>query len=164
MPPGPGRAGCGAATLFARPTAGGGIPRIHSRSGQVLNTVWANVRLSDGTTIGIGQDMTAREQQTERLQAILDNIPLMINSFDSQGRLLWANRCWEKTLGWSLEEAQANSGNMLEKLYPDPDYRQSILENIRLADGHWKDCVNYTRDGRWVMMSVGPISAFRTAR
>jgi PAS domain S-box-containing protein len=127
--------------------------KIRSRSGQVLDTAWANVRLSDGTTIGIGQDITAREQQTERLQAILDNIPLMIDSFDSQGRMIWANPFWQKTMGWSLEEVQASDGNMLEKLYPDPVNRQAMLENVRLADGQWKDWLTRSRSGRLVQGS-----------
>jgi two-component system, cell cycle sensor histidine kinase and response regulator CckA len=42
--------------------------RTTTRSGEVLETTWADVRLSDGTTIGIGQDITARKE-TERALA-----------------------------------------------------------------------------------------------
>ncbi|MGA1624117.1 MAG: diguanylate cyclase [Prochlorothrix sp.] len=38
------------------------------RSGQQLDTCWANVKLSDGCIIGIGQDVTARKRQEQQLQ------------------------------------------------------------------------------------------------
>jgi PAS domain S-box-containing protein len=44
--------------------------RTRTRDGRVIDTAWANVRLSDGTIIGIGQDVTERkraEAERERL-------------------------------------------------------------------------------------------------
>ncbi|HMG73207.1 MAG TPA: PAS domain S-box protein [Pyrinomonadaceae bacterium] len=37
------------------------------RNGRVLDTTWVRVQLSDGTSIGIGQDITARKQAEESL-------------------------------------------------------------------------------------------------
>ena len=92
-------------------------------------------------------DITERKQETERLKAILDNIPIMIDYFDPSGRLVWGNRCQEESLGWKLEEVLADP-NIMSQYYPDPAYRQSILTNIRTADRQWKDCKTRTRDGR----------------
>jgi PAS domain S-box-containing protein len=92
-------------------------------------------------------DITERKRQTERLQAILNNIPIMIDSFDAQGRMLWVNRSWEETMGWTLENALA-SENLFEDIYPDPAYRQLVLNNILRADGQWRDGKSFTRDGR----------------
>ena len=35
---------------------------VTTRTGEKLNTAWNNMRLSDGTLIGVGQDITARKQ------------------------------------------------------------------------------------------------------
>lgn len=40
----------------------------HVRDGRVLNTTWAMIHLSDGTTLGIGQDTTGRKKVEERLR------------------------------------------------------------------------------------------------
>lgn len=39
--------------------------RTHARGGQVIDTAWASVALSDGTRIGIGQDVTDRRRADE---------------------------------------------------------------------------------------------------
>ncbi len=41
--------------------------KVTTRSGQVLDTAWANVRLSNGTTIGIGQDLSELNRTREQL-------------------------------------------------------------------------------------------------
>lgn len=41
------------------------------RSGKVLDTSWANVKLSDGTSIGIGQDVTERKRAEEAREQLL---------------------------------------------------------------------------------------------
>jgi PAS domain S-box-containing protein len=40
-----------------------------TRSGAVVDTTWALIRLSDGTSIGIGQDITKRKRNEERLRS-----------------------------------------------------------------------------------------------
>ncbi|MCP6761423.1 MAG: PAS domain S-box protein [Fischerella sp. CENA71] len=42
--------------------------KTHTRDGRILDTTWANVRLRDGTTIGIGQDISERKQAQEELR------------------------------------------------------------------------------------------------
>ncbi|HEY9666130.1 MAG TPA: GAF domain-containing protein [Coleofasciculaceae cyanobacterium] len=42
--------------------------KTRDRDGRVLDTSWANVQLSDGSTIGIGQDITDRKQMEEALR------------------------------------------------------------------------------------------------
>ena len=41
------------------------------RSGKVLDTMWANVKLMDGTSIGIGQDITERKRTEEAREQLL---------------------------------------------------------------------------------------------
>jgi PAS domain S-box-containing protein len=41
--------------------------KLRSRSGGMVDTVWMRLKLSDGTTIGFGQDVTERQRTEERL-------------------------------------------------------------------------------------------------
>jgi PAS domain S-box-containing protein len=88
----------------------------------------------------------AQRREKETLQAIFDNIPVMISIYDQSGRLLGVNREWERTLGWTFEEAQ--QVDILAETYPDPKYREEVLEFIRRADPSWADFRPQTRDGR----------------
>ena len=88
----------------------------------------------------------ARRREKETLQAIFDNIPLMISSYDAAGGLLRVNREWERTLGWTFEEAQ--SVDILGECYPDPESRREALEFVRRADRQWTDFRTRARDGR----------------
>ncbi|MUG91529.1 PAS domain S-box protein [Scytonema sp. UIC 10036] len=47
--------------------------RTHTASGETLYTSWANVRLSNGYVIGIGQDITERKQTELELQQAKEN-------------------------------------------------------------------------------------------
>ena len=83
------------------------------RDGRVVDISWAVLNLSDGTSIGIGQDISERKraeqelrQQKELLQTIFDHIPLMVSFVDKEKRIQLVNREWERTLGSSLEEIQ----------------------------------------------------------
>jgi PAS domain S-box-containing protein len=88
------------------------------------------------------------EAVNEAFQAIFDNIPVMISSYDAEGRLLSVNREWERTLGWTFEEAQAL--DILAECYPDPEHRRAVLDFIRRADRNWADFKTRTRDGRLI--------------
>ncbi|MFP4103708.1 PAS domain S-box protein [Coleofasciculus sp.] len=41
---------------------------LRTKNGQILETSWANIRLSDGTSIGIGQDITDRKRAEIKLR------------------------------------------------------------------------------------------------
>jgi len=94
---------------------------------------------------------TAQRREKETLQAIFDNIPVMIASYDAGGRLLRVNHEWERTLGWTLEEAQRV--DLLAEVYPDPDRRKEVLEFIQRAERRWADFRPRTRDGRVIETS-----------
>jgi PAS domain S-box-containing protein len=85
------------------------------------------------------------KQQHELLQTIVDHAPVMLSLIDSQGQLQWANRAWERTLGWTAEELQHQ--NLFTEFYPDPTHRQLALQFIQAATGKWQDFRNQTRHG-----------------
>jgi len=90
----------------------------------------------------------ARWREKEILEAIFDNIPVMISFFDASGRLSHVNHEWERVLGWTLEEAQRR--DILAEAYPDPERRREALEFILKAERRWADFRVRARDGRIV--------------
>ncbi len=85
-------------------------------------------------------------QQKEVLQAIFDYVPVMLDFYDSQGKLKWINREWEQTLGWKIEEIQER--DILVEFYPEPEYRQYVINFIQSAEQAWGDFKTRVRDGR----------------
>jgi PAS domain S-box-containing protein len=136
------------------------------KDGRVIDTSWAVVRLSDGATICIGQDISERKQaeqelrkQKAMLQTIFDHIPVMINFGDSNYGLNLVNREWEQTLGWSLEEIRRDNVDILAENYPDPQYREQVRNFVWNSEGEWADFKTKVRDGRvidtsWAMLEL----------
>lgn len=103
--------------------------------------------------VGTGFDVTQWVQmendlrrQTETLQRIIDNIPIMLCFIDAERRLRLVNREWVRVLGWSLEEAQDLS--IFTRLYPDPAQRRQVFEHIAAAGEEWQEYRTTVRDGR----------------
>ncbi len=103
--------------------------------------------------LGIARDITAHrssedelKRQKERLQTIVDHIPIMLRFVDADGPVQLVNRRWEETLGWTLEDLR--DGTVWTELYPDPQMRQRVQEFIRVSDGKWADFRTRVRDGR----------------
>jgi PAS domain S-box-containing protein len=88
----------------------------------------------------------ALRQQKEVLETIFEHLPVMLAFFDPQNKLQWINRAWEETLGWKLEELQ--NLDFLAEFYPNPDYRQNIINFIQSATETWADFKTRVRDGR----------------
>lgn len=85
-------------------------------------------------------EQSLRENES-RLRRIVEEMPVMLNAFDEQGRVLFWNRACERVSGYRAEEIVGNA-EASALLYPDPDYRRQMLaEQSRW--GH-----NY-RDREW---------------
>lgn len=89
-------------------------------------------------------------KQKEILQTIFDDLPIMIVFIDKDGRVSMANRAWEQTLGWTVEEIQKQNLDLLSELYPDPQYRLEVLKFINSAQMKWADFKTRVRDGRMI--------------
>ncbi|HBP20530.1 MAG TPA: hypothetical protein DEA08_22405 [Planctomycetes bacterium] len=86
------------------------------------------------------------EQSEERFRTICENAPVMIDSFDKEGRcLLWNRECVDR-LGYTKEDLDA-SGDPLALTYPDPEMRAQVLESILRADGTFREYRVRAKDG-----------------
>ncbi|WP_427159288.1 GAF domain-containing protein [Aliinostoc sp. HNIBRCY26] len=86
------------------------------------------------------------QEQNSFLQGIFARIPLMIAIGNEDGRIEWVNQELEKLLGFKLQDFQTR--NVIEELYPDPEYYQSVINVMRAADGSWNDFKTTLADGR----------------
>ncbi|MDZ8224230.1 PAS domain S-box protein [Nostoc sp. ChiVER01] len=89
---------------------------------------------------------TKLQEQNNFLQIVFESIPLMIALFDTNGQLQWVNQEWENALGWKFQDFQG--GDVLEALYPNPEYRQYVINFIQSAQRNWGDFRTQVRDGR----------------
>ncbi|MEQ9485598.1 PAS domain S-box protein [Coleofasciculus sp. F4-SAH-05] len=87
----------------------------------------------------------ALSQQKEILQTIFDSIPILLCFYKDGVEVEFINPALEQTLGWSL--AEMRNIDIMAEIYPDPDYRASVLEFMLKADGTWQDFQTQTRRG-----------------
>ncbi|MEQ9236320.1 PAS domain S-box protein [Coleofasciculus sp. E2-BRE-01] len=87
----------------------------------------------------------ALSQQKEILQTIFDSIPILLCFYKEGVEVEFINPALEQTLGWSL--AEMRDIDIMAEIYPDPDYRASVLEFMLKADGTWQDFQTQTRRG-----------------
>ncbi|MDZ7996167.1 MAG: PAS domain S-box protein [Nostoc sp. EfeVER01] len=89
---------------------------------------------------------TKLQEQNEFLRIIFENIPLMIALVNANGKLQWVNQEWENILGWKFQDFQTR--DVLEALYPNPEYRQYVINFMQSAQRIWGDFRTQIRDGR----------------
>lgn len=113
---------------------------VTTRTGEKLNTAWNNIRLSDGTLIGVGQDITARKQAEmlrtrvieEAIQAQEDERRrLALELHDELGQSLATLLVGMKALEEDMEDGEAREQvRLLREITA-----QSVREVGRLARG-----------------------------
>ena len=122
---------------------------VHDRSTIFKRTPDGQMSQIIGSVLDISDRKQAEEslkQQKELLQTIFDNVPIMLAFLDKNGQINWVNRHWEQVLGWSLAEIQ--NRDILAEFYPQPEYRQYVLDEIQAANQNWSDFKTKVRDGR----------------
>ncbi|MDZ8188065.1 MAG: PAS domain S-box protein [Nostoc sp. ChiSLP02] len=88
---------------------------------------------------------TKLQEQNEFLRLIFENIPLMIALINHDGKLQWVNQEWERVLGWKFQDFQ--NLDLLEALYPNPEYRQYVIKFIQSAQRNWGDFRTQVKSG-----------------
>ena len=87
----------------------------------------------------------AWREQSELLQRIVDNIPVMLVFLDDQGHIQWGNREWTRTLGYDIAEARER--DLFAELYPDPGEQRRLRDSIGAPVGQWTDFRTRTKHG-----------------
>ncbi|KPA15556.1 stage II sporulation protein E [Candidatus Magnetomorum sp. HK-1] len=90
----------------------------------------------------------AEELSTERslFKTIVDMLPIMITRYDPKANMLFLNSEFEKKIGWTTKEAQ--NIDIMETVYPDPEYRKQALKYMQKASNEWREFQVTTKSGQ----------------
>lgn len=119
------------------------------------------VRADDGSVdyfIATVQDISDRKlaeielrREKELLQAIVDNVPVMVIRNRPGGETWWLNRECQSRLGW--KNAELADDDFLRGICHDRLQESRARTFFHVANGTWQDFRNVRRDGRHVDVS-----------
>ncbi len=107
------------------------------------------------TILSIARDITDRKRKEDRLRQnearfrlLAENMPVLVNAVDRDGRFVFWNRKCETVTGYAKEEIIDDPGAMA-RLYPDPDYREALKRDWEASDYGYidKETTLTARDG-----------------
>ena len=90
----------------------------------------------DNNNSGVSPPVLDTEQQ--RVRIIIEHMPVMLCALDNQSRFVFWNRECERVTGYSSEDILSHPDAMA-LLYPDPDYRQTVIERRAHFAGFYRD-------------------------
>lgn len=119
-------------SLNSPPCVRHGEWQMHCKDGSAKTIAWAvntDIRLPGVAMIGIGADVTERNQalrqlkeNEERLRLLVENMPVMLMAYDEAGTLVLWNRHCEGITGYSAK-TMLNAGDAAHILFPLPEQR-----------------------------------------
>jgi PAS domain S-box-containing protein len=90
----------------------------------------------------------ALSESEERFRKISENAPVLINSFDKDGRCLFWNKQCNKTFGWTIEEINEHEVAMA-LFYPDSAVCEEVIRTTTTdPDGSFREWHPVTKDGK----------------
>lgn len=149
---------------MARYGAYAGEVRNITAQGTVFTTFLAASKLFDENgdligSMGVSRDVTQAKRDREALRLseeryrdLVDNAHDLIHSVDTEGRILFTNRAWRTTLGYTEEEIRTmNLADMVE-----PGKRETALQWLKgmpesMGSEPWR-AVFVTKDGRHLLV------------
>ncbi|MFO8175739.1 MAG: PAS domain S-box protein [Longimicrobiales bacterium] len=94
---------------------------LTAKDGSVLETSWANLKLTDKRQVGIGIDITDRtlaeralRESEARFRAVVDLVPDLLWRSDAEGSTTWYNHRWAEYTG----QARTDGWGWVEVLHP----------------------------------------------
>lgn len=107
--------------------------KCRTKSGGIIESEWSNLKLQDGTQIGIGIDVRERKQRETTLNNYKVLLERIINSLDqalilidpSNRSIIWVNNAFEKIFGYSQNEIM---GKTTEFLHIDRKHYKKFAE------------------------------------
>jgi urea transport system substrate-binding protein len=136
--------------------------KTKTKDGRILDTSWTSIRLSDGTTIGIGQDITERQKAEEarrsaetRYRSIFENTYEGLFQMTPDGRLLNANPGLARVYGYeSPDELMASLRCFNQQRYVEKSRWNEFLEQMQTQErvSDFESQV-YRKDGEVIWIS-----------
>ncbi len=114
-----------------------------------------------GTNTDIEDRKRAEDElrkQKEIFQKIFEDIPAMIVFMGQDSHIELVNPEWERRIGWTLEEIRERNLDIYAELYPDPQYRQMVLDFVAVSTGEWTELKMRVRDGRVIDVAAARAS------
>ena len=130
---------------------------LKRKDGQLINTTWANIKLSDGTSLGFGQDTSERksvQQSLKLFRSLLDRSSDAIQVIDPDTmRFLDCNESAYQTLGYSREEFLSLSVCDIDPTI-DPSRLAQINEGVEKSGFMIFESLHLRKDGSTFLVEV----------
>ena len=94
------------------------------------------VELSDAITEGKKAEAELLRRK-ELFKAIVDHAPVLITLQDLDGNITLVNQAFENAVGW--RNSDLGEINLLEQCYPDPLYREEVMEHMQQSGAQWRE-------------------------
>jgi PAS domain S-box-containing protein len=99
-------------------------------------------------------------ENQKHLREIIERMPVLVNAFDERGNfVIWNDEC-ERVTGYGRAEVIGSTA-IIEKLYPDPEYRRKMFEEWQKRGDRYRDWTWKTtcKDGTVKAIAWSNISA-----
>lgn len=136
-----------------------------SKNGSVVESSWANVKISDGRQVGIGIDINTRKKIEEelrnseyRFRMAMDNLPYTFVMLDKEGRFKFINKFGKTTTGLQEESV---IGKKFQDIFPSEIsslFEGLLLKTIeKLIPQEEQISYKYQNEQRTMLLNYVPI-------